>query len=376
MYDRSMLGAVKRFFVNSSYPLNKILIKGSNLKKNYQTLSKINSQIKVAPVLKSNAYGHGIELVGKVLDQVGAPFLCVDSLFEAYQLKKAGVKSQILIMGYIDPRSLGHRKLPFSYTVFDLEFAKALDQHQKGAQVHVFVGTGMSREGVLLNELEEFLKQLKDLKNIKVVGLMSHLSSAEKPQSEHTKRQIKNFKQAKDKTIKFFPEVRWFHLGGSWALTKNSLKDCCNLIRCGKAIYGLEGSLNLAPSLKLTTTIAQIKNISKGAFVGYNETFRAPAAMTVGILPIGYNDGVDRRLSNKGFVSIAGIKCQIIGRISMNITTIDLSRVKNPFVGQEVVIYSDSPNDINSLEKAAEICQTIPLDILVHLNASIRRELV
>lgn len=343
---------------------------------NYQNLSSLNPKIKIAPVLKSNAYGHGIEIVGKILDQAAPPFICVDSLFEALQLKKAKVKTRVLIMGYIDPRSLETKKYPFSYAVYDLDFARALNTFQKGAQIHVFVGTGMSREGVPLSKLENFLKHLKKLENLKVNGIMSHLASSDNPESDLTKKQVKNFNIAKSIILKYFPDIEWFHLGGSLALLKG-LTDGCNLIRCGKALYGLvdgAGRWDLKPVLSLKSKIVQIKKINKGARVGYSETFTAKKEMVIGILPIGYNDGVDRRLSNKGVVIVSGIKCPIIGLISMNITTIDLSAVPSPFLGQEAVVFSDFAEDANSVSKDAVLIDTIPHEILVHLNPTTRRE--
>lgn len=356
------------------HPLNKIEVSKSTILSNYKYLSS-NRSISIAPVLKSNAYGHGIELIGKILDEVNAPFFCVDSLPEAYKLKKAGVKTPILIMGYADPRNLQFKKLPFSYAVFDLEFLKALDKYQKEAEVHIFIGTGMSREGVPLSDLPEFLQEAKKLKNIKIVGAMTHLASADNPSSKLTHTQLENFQKAKKVFLDLGITPKWFHIGGSNALL-NKLTDGCNLVRCGKAIYGLGvGNKKLQPSLRLKSQIVQVKKINKGAKVGYSETYVAKKDMQIGILPIGYNDGVDRRLGNKGVVLVDGQECPIIGIISMNITTIDLSNVKNPFVGQEVIIFSDKAEKPNSIENAAKLCETIPLELLIHLNPVTRREI-
>ncbi len=374
-----MIRKFKELLAGKSYPLNTISINQERVNYNYKTLSQLDDKVKIAPVLKSNAYGHGIEIIGNIVDLYNPPFICVDSLFEAYKLQKAGVNSKILIMGYVDPRSLIRKKLPFSYAIFDLEFARSLSRNQSGCEVHVFVGTGMSREGVPLAELEEFLNHLKEFKGLNIVGLMSHLSSANEPQSEHTTHQVENFRMAKQIALKVISDMKWFHLGGSWALTNNLAGDC-NVVRCGKAIYGLADNDVLKPVLLLKTQIVQIKKINKGAKVGYGETFIAPKDMTIGILPIGYYDGVDRRLSNKGVVKLAGEKrpvfCKILGMISMNVTTIDLSEVENPALSMEVIIFSDSINDPNSLEQAGKLCNTIPLELVVHLQSSIRREII
>lgn len=376
-----MLSLLRKILGRESYPLNKIYISKQRLVDNYKYLSSLNPNVKIAPVLKSNAYGHGIELVGKTLDTLASqglalqppPFFCVDSLFEAYRLQKAGVKSQILIMGHIDPRSLKGKKFPFHFAVFDIAQAEAINQYQKSSPIHLFIDTGMHREGIRIEHLDALLNRLIHLN---VVGLMSHLASSDDPKSEISKLQITNFKKAKLLCLEKGLNIKWFHLGGSMAVI-NNLADECNLIRAGKALYGAgDFPKQIKPALKLTTKIAQINLVKKGEKVGYSGTYKAPKDMNIGILPLGYNDGVDRRLSNKGVVTINKAECPIIGMISMNVTTIDLTGVKKPFLGQKVVVFSDNPKDKNSIQNAAKSCQTIPHDLLVHLNSATRRELV
>ncbi|HBQ50661.1 TPA: hypothetical protein DD690_01620, partial [Candidatus Daviesbacteria bacterium] len=125
--------------------LNRIEISRKNLLENYRFLSAINRKIKIAPVLKSNGYGHGIIEVAQILDKVGAPFFCVDSLYEAYELYKAKIKTPVLIMGYTNPENLKIKKLLFSFAVFDLQTVEILNKYQPGCAVHIFVDTGMSR---------------------------------------------------------------------------------------------------------------------------------------------------------------------------------------------------------------------------------------
>jgi len=389
-------------------PLNLITISRQRLIDNYHNLSAINPAIKIAPVLKSNAYGHGIKLVGEILDKVGAPFLCVDSLYEAFQLKsKAKVKTPLLIMGYIHPKSLSIKKLPFSFAVYDLDHARALNDYQKGAKVHIFVDTGMNREGVPMDELEDFLMAMKQLGNVTIEGIMSHLADSANPKSELTKMQVDNFGNAKKAVFESGFKPRWFHLGGTYGLL-NELTAGCNLIRVGRAVYGIsdvgQGSrakgqdsghlpLNLKPVLKHTSKIVQIKKIKKGEKVGYSGTFVASKDMTIGVLPLGYNDGVDRRLSNKGVVGVESfdklrtrsdeggegkklIFCPIIGLVSMNVTTIDLSGLKEPVLGSEAVIFSDDPQDPNSVVNTSKAGGVLPHEMLIHIAESTKRVVV
>lgn len=376
-----MLGFIKDVFGRKFTPLNKITIFKQKLIDNYYNLAAINPGVKVAPVLKSNAYGHGIQLAGKILDEVGAPFLCVDSLYEAFQLKtKAEINTPILIMGYIHPKSLAVKKLPFDFSIYDLKHAQLLNKHQKGANAHIFVDTGMHREGVTMEDLPEYLEELKKLKNLNVVGLMTHFADLSKPDSDLTKLQIKNFHLARKMVLEagFLP--KWFHVGGVLGLFEPE-KIGCNMVRAGKAVFGIDDvdtksfGLKIKPALRLATTIVQVKKVKKGETIGYSGTFDITKDMTIGILPLGYNDGVDRRLSNKGVVTVGGVVCPIVGLISMNITTVDLSAVKGDVLGAEAIIISEDPDAPNSVVNASKN-GVIPHEMLIHIAESTKRVVV
>lgn len=371
-----MIGKILKIFKKEYQTLNKIELSKNNLLHNYKYLCSLNKKVKIAPVLKSNGYGHGILEVAKILDPLKAPFFCVDSLYEAYELLKANIKTPILIMGYTDPENFKVKKLPFSYAVFDSQMLKILNRYQPGCGIHIFVDTGMHREGIPLDELPVHLIHLKQFQNLKIEGLMSHLASADDKEDTLNKIQIINFKKALETCRKHAIRPNWIHLSNSDGLAFN-LPDCkLNMGRVGLALYGISSDPNLKPIVKLKSKIIQIKKLKKEDRVGYGGTFTAKKSTLLGILPLGYYDGVDRRLSNKGFVTVSGILCPIIGRVSMNITTIDISRISNPSIGQEVLVYSDNPHDKNSIENTAKICKTIPYDILVNLAASTKRVVV
>lgn len=364
-------------FGTKSYPLNKIYLSKERLIANYQYLAGLNPDIQIAPVLKSNAYGHGIEPIGQLIDAQKPPFICVDSLLEAYQLQKAGVKSDILIMGYVDPRSLEGKKLPFSYAVIRQDQLIQIKKRQPQAKIHLFVDTGMNREGSKIDVFLEFVKFIKEQK-IEIEGLMTHLSMPRKSTSVQTKLQLNNFRIAKLMLKQEGITPKWFHLGGTYTLIQD-LGDECNLIRCGKGIYGF-GDPSLQPVLSMYSKIIQWKQLKKGDNVGYDATFTASKNISIAVLPIGYNDGVDRRLGNKGAVSCNGHFFPIIGRVSMNLMVIDVSKavggINTAYDGAEVEIISSDPKSSNSIQNIANICQTIPEEILVHLHPSTRREIV
>ncbi len=365
-------------FRKQYHSLNTIEVSKKALVHNYKYLNEL-TDLTVAPVFKSNAYGHGFE-IAKILDKVKAPFFCVDSIYEAYELLKQGVKTPILIMGYVDPRNLKVKKLPFMYAISTKEMLDAVSKYQPDASVHVFVDTGMHREGVPMEELASFIEILRAKKHLKVDGLMAHFAASDNF-NDLTQLQVKNFQiaQALFKTAGF--NLKWIHHANSSALLnyKNYKGKIGNVARVGIALSGNDPEAKnkkIKPTLQFISTIAQIKDLAKGESTGYDFTFTAKNDMRIAVVPAGYNDGVDRRLSNLGCMKVGKTDCPIIGRVSMNLTMINISNGKNIKVGDKVVIYSHDSQDKNSVAKAAAICKTIPYDLLVKLANSTKRVMV
>lgn len=361
-------------------PLNLIEVSSAALHHNYTYLAK-SSGLEIAPVLKSNAYGHGSVLVAKALDDMRAPFYCVDSIHEAYELLKQGIKTPILIMGYVDPQNLQGKRLPFSFAVSSKESLLSIAQYQPLAGIHIFVDTGMHREGFRMQELPAILTLLKAMKQLHVQGLMSHFAASEKYDSPIAKVQVHNFQKAQQMFAKADIHPKWIHIANSsGVLHYDKYKGKIgNLARPGLAIFGIDPeskNKKLKPALTFKTKLGQIKQIVPGETVGYDFTFKAKKPLQMGILPVGYNDGVDRRLSNNGVVTIRGIACPIIGLVSMNLTAIDISSVKDPKIGEEVIIFSNNMNAKNAISAAALDSMTIPYTLPVNLAASTRRVLV
>jgi alanine racemase len=366
-----LLDVVKKLLRKSYKPLNIIEISKKRLIDNYNHLSSLNDKIKIAPVLKSNAYGHGIVETASVLDKLDPVFFCVDSLFEAYELLKSKIKTPILIMGYVNAENLSVKKLPFSYAVNDLVQFRNILKYQPEAKIHLFIDTGMNREGVRADELENFLKELTEKEKNNIEGAMSHLALAEDPNNFDTKKQIKNFKKAIILFKKYSIFPKWVHFGNSSGLLNNKklkLSSFSNVARTGLILY--------ESVLQLKTHIIQIKNIKKGEKVGYDFTYQVKIDGLMAVLPIGYNDGVDRRLSNIGVVKIKDQYCPIIGRVSMNLMVINIDSIKNIQVGSEVIIYSNNNDDKNSINNSAKKIGIIPYELLIHLDKSIKRKII
>lgn len=367
-------------FLSTPYtPLNIIEIGNRKLTQNYRFLSSVQKHIKISPVLKSNAYGHGIEPVARVLQNMNPPFFCVDSIFEAYQLYKARIRIPLLIMGYVNPSNLRVKPLPFSYAVSNIKQAAAIYRFQPQAKIHLFVDTGMHREGLNLSELSYLVSKLKRFPGNFVEGAMSHFASTSPTNRRLVTKQISDFKLACKILHTYGIRPKFVHIQASSGLLHVKGPDFCNTARCGLAVYGIDPdrqNINLKPVLTFKTHVVQIKRIKKGERVGYDFTFAANKNIVLAVLPLGYNDGVDRRLSNKGVVRIRSFYAPIVGRVSMNITSVDVTNIPHIKIGDTVINYSSIMKDRNSILNTSRICNTIPYEILVNFNSSIKRVLV
>ncbi|MGI5826259.1 MAG: alanine racemase, partial [Patescibacteria group bacterium] len=332
--------------------LNLVKINKSTLLSNFAFFQKQNPQAKICPVLKSNAYGYGLKLIGKFVDEEIKPeFICVDSLYEAYELEKTKITTPLLILGYTFPENFKHRNLNFRLPVFDGETLKILNKYQPGIKVHIKVDTGMNRLGIKENQVDGFVETLKQYPEIRVEGIYSHLADADNEDEAFSLKQIETFKRIIKKFEAAGFNFKYKHL----CATAGSLKfkdPEFNLIRLGFGFYQVPN-----PALKLISHIIDIKEVEKGETVSYNCTFKAKQKMKIAALPIGYYDGIDRRLSNAGSVSVRGISCPIVGRVCMNITTIDVTKVKDVKIGQEVEI---------DIINQAELVHKSPYEALVN----------
>ncbi len=365
---------VRAFDFHAPDSLIKINISRASLLHNLDEFKKAYPGKNIAPVLKSNAYGHGLLEVAQVIkDRVD--FFIIDSYFEAQKLRADGITNPLLIMGYVRPECMnGARLKNVSYAITSLEMLQGITARVK---IHLKIDTGMHRQGILPEELAEALGYIKNHQNIIPEGLCSHLADADGTHRQFTEKQIALWNGIVKKTTALFPSIKYTHLSNTFGHAFSDM-ILANTSRLGIGLYGLANmsELDLWPVLEMKTILTGIKKIKKGDAVGYNNTFVAEKAMIIATIPLGYHEGLDRNLSNKGFVKIKDIFCPIIGRISMNITTIDVSRVDNARVGDEVQVISTEKSDFNSIESLAKISSRITYEIPVRIPAEIRRMVV
>jgi len=369
--------------------LNEITINSSALINNYNYFQKINPSAQICPVLKSNAYGHGLLPIAKFIDShIKTSYIMVDSLYEAYELFKQKIKTPIMIMGYTDPQNYSvWKKLPFTFTVYDIESLKNLNQYQPGAKIHIKLDTGMCRLGIQKNDIPAFIEVLKKCSNLQIEGIYSHLSQADNPKKiTFTNNQIKLFKSM----ISYFEKANFNFKYKHIAATAGSeiIKDpYFNLIRLGLGFYGYspfgphtsEGKnqkLILKPALNFTSRLALIKLIHAGSQISYGGIYTARQDESIGILTAGYFEGIPRNLSNRASFLLKNTKCSVIGNIGMNMTTIKIPRTINTKIGDKVTIISSNIGDPNSIYKLSNLLKTIPYTLLTGLHSSIKRSII
>jgi alanine racemase len=396
-------------------PLITVTISKSRLLHNLAEFQKLAPHGMVAPVLKSNAYGHGLIEIAQILEKENwahgenrgkrIPFFVVDSYFEAVALRAKGIKTHILIVGYTRPETIRKsRGQNTAFTVTSIDMLKkiaeikytALDwetgteglssyvpRPRTAHRIHLKIDTGMHRQGIMVNEIPEAISILERSRSIILEGICSHLSDADNTDDSFTDAQISVWNTVVKQFKKTFPTIRFVHLSNTDGHRYVSDIDA-NVSRLGIGLYGLSPSftksnlVDLKPVLEMKTLISGVKHIKRDDKVGYNNTFIAPKDMTIATIPVGYFEGLDRRLSNKGSVQVGNdaVACPIIGRISMNITSIDIGKCKNVSMGDCVTVISSNVRDTNSINSMSSICDTIPYEIAVKIPEHLKRVVI
>lgn len=323
-------------------------------------------------VVKANAYGHGAVRVSKILYENGIHHLAVATLQEGIALRRSGIQGEILILGFTDPI---HAKMIHHYhltqTILDLAYAKALNACGQKILCHLAIDTGMHRLGT--NQLDELINIL-NLPYLQITGVYSHLSAPDQRMPIHqayTKKQIALFDRYVSQLENLGYRFSMRHLASSYGFL-NYPQAWYDGVRLGLCLYGVDEDegvmqvrkMGLRPVLSLKSRLVLLRDLSIGEAVGYGCTYRVDHPIRMGVLPIGYADGIDRRLSNRGLVLLRGKKVPIIGRVCMDQMMIDVSKVPDARIGDEVILIGpDQP-----IEQMASICHTVSNEILTHLG--------
>ncbi len=359
-------------------PLVTVEVSRKNILKNLEMFLEHVSPWGVAPVLKANAYGHGLIEVARIVDaHAHVPFVVVDSYYEALRLRNEHVTSPILVIGHTLSHNIKKNTMHgISFSVGSLHQLKEIAETNAPVSVHLKFDTGMHRQGIMPKELSRAVEIVASHPHLHVEGICSHLADADGDDEILTTAQIKLWNDIASKWRKAFSQTKYFHLSAT-AGVRLAGKIDANVGRLGIGLYGISDVIpGLAPALSMKTSVTGLRTIQKGERVGYGFSWTAARDTRVATIPVGYYEGIDRRLSNKGFVRVRGKECPIIGRVSMNMTTVDVTDVPDVKEGDGVEVISTKFEARNSITYMAELCDTIPYDILVHIPSALRRTVI
>lgn len=335
------------------------------------------------PVVKSDAYGHGMIPVAETLSGLGVDYLGVFELEEALSLRAAGIKIPILIlMGIMDEEVeevVQHNLTP---AIFRFEIARSLSDMslKKGkiTPVHLKVDTGMGRLGIRPEEIGRFLKRLLSLKGIILEGIFSHFSVSEQPDHPYTQEQMREFMHAIIECQRFgiFNTAR--HIANSGAILGHIGIDY-GMVRPGILLYGSlpssgwKKSIPVRPVMTFKSRIILIKRVPPNTSISYGRSYITDKEQTIATIPVGYDDGYSRLLSNKGVVLVHGRRAPVVGAVCMNLTMIDITGIPDVKEGDEVVVLGIQGKERITAEEIAAQMGTISYEVYCLIGKSNQR---
>jgi alanine racemase len=354
---------------------------------NFTAIQKlVGAAVEVMPVVKADAYRHGAVEVSRVLEQRGAKWLAVSNTEEGVTLRDVGIRARILVMADFLPFTreamLAYELTPVLHSLDEIaELNRLAAARSVRYRCHLKVDSGMGRLGVA-PDIESIFGALKDAPNVELEGLMTHFASAANYQSDQTERQIATF----DTLVAALEETGirppFIHMSSTTPIAYGRTKAWRGMVRPGHAIYGyvsrVRGStqprmLHVKPALRWRATVLQVKEVPAGTLIGYGGMFRAPAPMRIAILAAGYADGIPHRLSNRGRVIVNGQFAPILGAVSMDLTTIDVTQCPAIRVGDAVTLLGSEGEASIDAQEIAKLAGTISYSVLCGIHARVKR---
>lgn len=353
-----------------------------NIAYNLRQFKKVLPNSELMAVVKADAYGHGAIRVAEVALEEGATWLGVATVSEGIELRKAGFKVPILVLGgLLAEEMLVCSQNQIDVAVYSKDFSKQVEQYsrlfEEPLNIHITVDTGMHRLGILPEDLTEFLMDIKQRKCLKVRGIFSHFPDAA-GDYDFSNKQIDSFKECVKIAEDVLGKIEYKHMANSAAIFKlpNSHFD---LVRLGLGLYGYHddlsffNDLDLKPAMVLKSRITSIRQVKANERVGYGRTYLLERDGKIATIPIGYADGYKRSLSNKAFALVNGFKVRLAGRVCMDQTMIDVTDIPDISEGDEVIILGKQGNNEISMYDICKWADTIPNDILTSFKERINK---
>ncbi len=363
---------------------NRAVVSRAALAHNYRAVKeKTRGDIPVMAMVKADGYGHGMEEAAKVFSSTGCEKFGVAELREGVLLRKTGTAGEIFVtLGFDHDEADLLFKYDLTPVIYDIGSARCLEQQAlacgKLVDVHIKIDSGMSRLGLFPGELPGFAEAVSQLKNIRIAGLMSHFPESDDPGAASTLRGFAAFNSVCRELKNRYGAI--CHIANSGAVL-NFPDTHCDMVRAGISLYGYhpggvrncpEGTI-LKPAMSFTTRVLQVKTVPPGQGISYGHTYVTEKATKVAVLPVGYEDGYRRTLSNTGRVLIHGEFAPVIGRVCMNMCMVDVSSIAGAGQGDEVVILGRQGDKIITADDLAEQIDTISYEVLCNVGSSNRR---
>lgn len=373
--------------------ITKVEISKNAILSNIQSFKNIIPKTTLfAAVVKSNAYGHGLKTISQLALEGGADFLAVNSLEEGLSLHNSFPIANILIMGEIPNLEKNAKFLntsKFHVVVSREDEILELRKLPKRPFIHLKTDTGMGRLGYFGEKMLKLLYDFKT-KNLPIDWLMTHFASTEDfTEHSYSMQQLTRFQNYIQYAKKIGYNKLKYHAASS-ASTMLFPEARLDMVRVGISLYGLWPSMQTRLSLSLMgnttfdlqavmkwkTEIVHIQHLDAGSYIGYGSTYKTNYPTTTAVIPVGYYEGLDRRLSNQGYVLLRGERAPILGRVCMNMTIIDITHIKEPKIGEEVILIGQSGKETISADDIASLTGTINYDVVTRINSSIPRIVV
>jgi alanine racemase len=333
-------------------------------------------------VVKADAYGHGAVSLAHHAVRCGVAGFGVGTSAEALELRLSGIQHPILILGTVVdgevPALLEHG---IEIGLHSTDRAERLQIHghkaEQIARVHVNIDTGMGRLGVGPSKAIELLEAISSASNLELAGVMTHISSSEGALDPRTSEQVRLFNETLAEARSRGLTLGKVHIANSASLF-TGISPLHDLVRPGISAYGilpgdLPGAEDLKAILSLKSQIVFLKDVANGSGVGYGSTWRATGDHRIATIPVGYNDGVSWKLSDRGEVLVRGQRAPIVGRVSMDYTTIDVTHIPDVAVEDVVTILGEDGDDRINVEEIARIAETIPYEITCAVGRRVQR---
>jgi alanine racemase len=359
----------------------------SRIAENFRSVrAAVGPDVEVMAVVKADAYGHGAVEVSRVLEAEGARWLAVSNVGEGVALRQAGIRARILVMAdflpFERPALIDHELTPVIHSLVDLaELDHLANTRGVPLRYHLKIDSGMGRLGARVGA-DEVLSAIRRARRARLEGLMTHFASSADYNSPQTDRQIQVFDRVLGGLRRAGVGPDWVHMSGTNPIAYGRRAAWGNMVRAGLALYGYVSPargdappriLAVKPALSWKARIVATKDVPAEALIGYGGMFQTQRPMKIAVLAVGYADGLPHRLSNKGKVIAGGKLARILGAVSMDLTTIDITHVPSLKPGDPVTLIGQEGQVSLNAHQIARTAGTISYSVLCGISARVKR---